>query len=81
MGIRDEMFRAKVLIFMVPLVLPIGQPPARATDGSPSVVECVPALDELAPASLHTTPAAGRWATSSAGIQEDQPSVPVPDTE
>ena len=27
---RDEMFRIKALIFMVPLVLPIGQPPAEA---------------------------------------------------
>ncbi|MEM9882929.1 MAG: hypothetical protein AAF800_08435 [Planctomycetota bacterium] len=32
MGTRDEMFRAKVLIFMVPLLLPIGQPPAQAVD-------------------------------------------------
>ncbi|MEM6459209.1 MAG: hypothetical protein AAF710_07435 [Planctomycetota bacterium] len=34
MGTRDEMFRAKVLIFMVPLLLPIGQPPAQAVDRS-----------------------------------------------
>ncbi|MBB6431082.1 hypothetical protein HNQ40_002888 [Algisphaera agarilytica] len=45
MGMRDEMFRAKVLIFMVPLVLPIGQPPARATDGQPEVVHCAPVTD------------------------------------
>lgn len=45
MGMRDEMFRAKVLIFMVPLVLPIGQPPARATDGRLDVVECAPAYE------------------------------------
>lgn len=29
---RDEMLRAKVLIFMIPLVLPIGQPRVEATD-------------------------------------------------
>lgn len=27
------MFRTKVLIFMIPLLLPIGQPPAQAVDG------------------------------------------------
>ena len=44
MGKRDEMFRAKALIFMIPLVLPIGQPPARAVDlREPDVVECLPA--------------------------------------
>lgn len=35
------MFRAKVLIFMIPLILPIGQPPAQATDGvQPTVMPC-----------------------------------------
>ena len=50
MGIRDEMFRAKVLIFMIPLVLPIGQPPVHAADrGELSVVECsAPAEDAAA---------------------------------
>lgn len=39
------MFRAKVLIFMIPLILPIGQPPAQATDGvEPTVVECAATL-------------------------------------
>lgn len=31
------MFRTKVLIFMIPLVLPIGQPPAQADDGAQAV--------------------------------------------
>ncbi|MEO1237383.1 MAG: hypothetical protein AAFX76_11405 [Planctomycetota bacterium] len=36
------MFRAKVLLFMIPLVLPIGQPPAEAVDTTgPEIVECV----------------------------------------
>jgi len=63
MGIRDEMFRAKVLIFMVPLVLPIGQPPARATDATDTAVEvidCAPRIDEavLTPVIMQTTPTA-----------------------
>jgi len=37
MGMRDEMFRTKVLIFMIPLVLPIGQPPAEAVDDRTAV--------------------------------------------
>jgi len=50
MGIRDEMFRAKVLIFMIPLVLPIGQPPVYAADRDTlSVIECsTPAEDAAA---------------------------------
>ncbi|MEM1109578.1 MAG: hypothetical protein AAGH99_12905 [Planctomycetota bacterium] len=47
MGTRDEMFRAKVLLFMLPLVLPIGQPPARATDQvAPQSIECVTPHDD-----------------------------------
>ncbi len=42
---RDEMLRAKVLIFMVPLVLPIGQPRVEATDRvervTPAAVQAV----------------------------------------
>ncbi len=30
------MFRIKALIFMIPLVLPIGQPPAEAADEPPA---------------------------------------------
>ncbi len=37
------MLRAKVLIFMIPLVLPIGQPPATATDQlAPLAADCPP---------------------------------------
>jgi hypothetical protein len=40
------MFRAKALIFMIPLVLPIGQPPADATDqAGPTVIDCEPPAD------------------------------------
>ena len=43
------MFRAKALIFMIPLLLPIGQPPADATDRSPSVDSvCPPRLSDRA---------------------------------
>ncbi len=72
------MFRAKVLIFMVPLVLPIGQPPARATDGLPGVVECASALDEVAPVILQTAPADARppAATSAYEVSGgDRPSI------
>ena len=31
------MFRTKVLIFMIPLVLPIGQPPAQAYERNAAV--------------------------------------------
>jgi hypothetical protein len=51
MGKRDEMFRAKVLIFMIPLGLPIGQPPADAKTApalsAHAAVE-TPATDESA---------------------------------
>ena len=78
MGMRDEMFRAKVLIFMVPLVLPIGQPPARATNGSLGEVECVPAVDQLTPVILQTQPGALKR-TKVSKTQVDRPTVP--DTE
>ena len=36
---RDEMLRAKVLIFMIPLVLPIGQPRVEATERGAEAVQ------------------------------------------
>ena len=36
---RDEMLRAKVLIFMIPLVLPIGQPRVEATERGADAVD------------------------------------------
>ena len=50
---RDEMLRAKVLIFMIPLVLPIGQPQVEATERGAEVAE-VPTVEAPAKAgALH----------------------------
>lgn len=47
------MFRTKVLIFMIPLVLPIGQPPAQAYERTSAVAaERVAEVDAVAPTGL-----------------------------
>lgn len=69
------MFRPKVLIFMVPLVLPIGQPPARANDGSAEVVECAPQPESPAPVILQTSPASLKLPDSFAQPRPTAPHV------
>lgn len=44
------MFRAKALIFMIPLVLPIGQPPADASSPDDvAVIQCSPESPQATP--------------------------------
>ena len=75
MGMRDEMFRAKVLIFMVPLVLPIGQPPARATDGSLEVIECAPVSPDAALSAYPVSPVIFEPADGYDGLDLNPPDV------
>ena len=42
MGLRDDMFRGKVLLFMVPLLLPIGQPASGVSEVPVAIVDCEP---------------------------------------